>query len=66
MSNRICSLSVTIDGVPYIYEAHTMHRVAEILAGTIRALESGETNEFGQPVYRSHIENFEILYFQEV
>ena len=64
MSNRICTLSVTIDGTTYRYEAHTFHKCAEILAGTLRVLETGETDEFGQTLYSQPIESFEVHYFQ--
>ena len=66
MSNLIAGLAVTVGGSRYHYEAHTMHRVAEILAGTLRVLDSGETNDFGQTVYSDHIQDFEILYFEQV
>ena len=65
MSKRISSLSVTVDGTTFIYEAHSFLRVAEILAGTLRVLDTGKTNEFGQPLYSKPIENFEVHYFQE-
>lgn len=65
MSNRIASLSVTIDGTTYHYEAHSLNRVAEILAGTLRVLDTGKTNDFGQPIYSNTIEDFQVHYFQE-
>lgn len=61
-TKQIVSLSITIDGTTYYYEAHSMHRVAEILAGQIKVLETGNTNEFGQPEYKTRIENFEVHY----
>ena len=64
--SEICTLSVTIDGSVYHYEAHTFHRCAEILAGTLRVLDTGETDEFGQTVYSKPIESFEVHYFQNV
>lgn len=65
MSNRICSVSVTIDGVTYFYEAHSMHRVAEILSSQLRVLDTETTDAFKRPIYTHPIDSFEIHYFQE-
>lgn len=65
MSNRISSLSVTIDGTTYRYEAHTLNRVVEILSNTLQILDTGETNAYGQTIYSNDIEDFQVHYFQE-
>lgn len=66
MSNRICTFSVTIDGIPYHYEAHTFQRCAEILANTMRILDTGSVDEFGAPIYKGRVDSFTVHYFSEV
>ena len=63
--SKIAGMTVTVDGIPYTYEAHTMHKVAEILAGTLRVISTGETDSMGQPTYSSTIDSFDIFYFTE-
>ena len=67
--SKIASLKITIDNTPYYYEAHSMHRVAEILKSqlqTLHALSGSEVDEFGLPIYKVFIQDFEVLYFNEV
>lgn len=66
MSNQICTLEIVIDGIPYFYEAHSYERCAEILASQMRVLDSGETNQWGSPIYSHHLDSFTIHHFVEV
>lgn len=63
-TQKIASLEIVIDGTSFFYEAHTYNRVAEILAGQLNVLNSGEMTPFGQPKYSSDIDSFKIHYFQ--
>ena len=63
-TQQICSLSIVINGVPYHYEAHSFTRVAEILAGQLRVLDTGEVTEYGHAIYSAPIDSFTIHYFQ--
>jgi hypothetical protein len=65
MSKKICTLEIVINGTPYYYEAHSHHRVAEILANQMRVLDTGKTNDFGQPIYSNTLDSFTVHYFQE-
>jgi hypothetical protein len=64
MEKQICSLSIVIDGITYHYEAHSFTRVAEILAGQLRVLDTGKTNDYGHTVYHYPIDSFTVHYFQ--
>jgi hypothetical protein len=52
-NENISGVTVFIQGVPYTYEAHSFHKVAEILAGHL-----------GEDIAR--IDSFEINYFKAV
>lgn len=56
---QICTLEIVIDGTPYYYEAHSVNRVAEIIAGQMETLKS--LNE--QYNSDKRIDNFTIHYF---
>lgn len=62
MTNRICTLAVTIDGTTYRYEAHSYDKCAEILATQFQTLQT--FNKTYDKNYK--IDNFEVLFFQEV
>lgn len=62
MTNRICTLKVTIDNTPYYYEAHSYQRVAEILSAQVDTL--NKNNETLGTNYK--IDEFEVLFFQDV
>lgn len=64
MEKEICSLEIVIDGVSYHYEAHSYTRVAEILAGQLRTLDTGKTTDYGHTIYSHPIESFTIHRFQ--
>ena len=64
MEKEICSLEIVIDGTSYHYEAHSFQRVAEILAGQLRVLESGDKDAFGSPIYSKPIQSFTIHRFK--
>lgn len=66
--SKIASLKITVDNQDYFYEAHSMHRVAEILKSqlqTLHALSGSEVDEFGLPIYKLFIQDFQVLYFNE-
>lgn len=63
MEKKISSLEVVIDGVSFFYEAHSHHRVAEILSSSLEALKWGEPNEYGVPTRT--IDSFTVHYFKE-
>jgi hypothetical protein len=52
-NENISGVTVVIGGISYTYEAHSFHKVAEILAGHL-----------GEDIAR--IDSFEINYFQAV
>lgn len=62
---EICGVSIKIDGTTYSYEAHSFTRVAEILAGQLRVLDTGKVGDYGQTIYSHPIEEFTINYFKE-
>lgn len=64
-TDRIATLEIVIDGTKYYYEAHSHQRCAEILANQMAILETGETDDYGQPKYSHHLDSFTIHYFQE-
>lgn len=63
-SDRICGVSLTVNGNKFHYEAHSFNRVAEILAGQLDVTRNGVT-EYGTPTYSHDIENFTVHYFIE-
>jgi len=63
MDKKIAGLEIVIDGIPYRYEAHSFIRVAEILAGQLRVLDTGKTTEYGHTIYSNEIESFTVHYF---
>lgn len=63
MDKKISSLEIVIDGTPYYYEAHSFTRVAEILAGQLRVLDTGKTNDYGHAIYTHPIDSFTVHYF---
>ena len=63
MDKRISSLEIVIDGRSYFYEAHSFIRVAEILAGQLKVLDSGTTTDYGHTIYTKPIDSFTVHYF---
>lgn len=62
MNDRICTIAITIDGTIYRYEAHSYDKCAEILANQFETLKN-----FNRAYDKNYkIENFEVLFFQEV
>lgn len=58
-AKQICTLEIVIDGTPYYYEAHSVQRVAEIIAGQIETLK--EHNEHYD--FDKYIQSFSVHYF---
>lgn len=63
MEKQIASLEIVIDGRSYFYEAHSYTRVAEILSGQLRVLDTETTDAFQQAIYTHPIDSFTIHYF---
>ena len=64
-TKQICTLTITIDGTKYAYEAHSFTRCAEILAGQLKVLDTGEVDQYGQTIYSHRIEDFTVHYFAD-
>lgn len=62
MTDRICTLAITIDGTTYRYEAHSYQKCAEILSAQVDTLKMN--NAYLNKNFT--IDKFEILFFEEV
>lgn len=63
-SDRLAGVSLTVNGHTFHYEAHSLNRVAEILAGQLDVMRLG-VNEYGITTYTHEIENISLNYFIE-
>ena len=59
---QICTLEIVVKGNSYFYEAHSAQRVAEILSGQIKTLETNNSEDNSNTT----IDSFTVHYFQEV
>lgn len=64
-TKEICTLTITIDGTKYAYEAHSFTRCAEILASQLKVLDTGKVDDYGRPIYSHQIEDFTVHYFAD-